>query len=95
MDFVCRRQVFDHTHQHALSLRVRFGPDAAGLRVIVARTGIGSQVNVVVGAGRSLPGLVKVYPGSSFAVGSTTEPAGGMLLTPFGSEVLTDGVFVG
>ena len=71
------------------------GPDGAGLRVAVARTGIGSQVNVVVGAGRNMPGLVKVYPGSSFAVGSTTEPVGGMLLTPFGSEVLTDGVFVG
>ena len=71
------------------------GPDGAGLRVAVAATGVGDQVNVVVGAGRNMPGVAKVYPGTSFTNGSTTEPTGGQLLDPFGGGALTDGIFVG
>ena len=71
------------------------GPDGSGLRVAVAATGVGDDVNVVVGAGRNMPGLVKVYPGSGFTSGSTSEPTGGQLITPFGGGALTDGIFVG
>jgi hypothetical protein len=71
------------------------GPDGSGMRVAVVATGVGDQVNVVVGAGRNMPGLVKVYPGSGFTGGSTTEPTGGQLLNPDNGTVLTDGIFVG
>jgi hypothetical protein len=71
------------------------GPNGAGLRVAVDPTGVGDQVNVVVGTGRNLPGLAKVYAGTSFTSGSTSEPTGGQLLDPFGGGSLTDGIFVG
>jgi hypothetical protein len=65
------------------------------MRVAVAGTGVGDQVNVVVGAGRNMPGVAKVYPGTGFTSGSTSEPTGGQLLSPFGGGALTDGIFVG
>jgi len=71
------------------------GPDGSGMRVATATTGVGDQVNVVVGAGRNMPGLVKIYPGTGFTNGSTSEPSGGQLLDPFGGGALTDGIFVG
>ncbi len=71
------------------------GPAGAGLRVAVAASGVGDQVNVVVGTGRLMPGLAEVYPGTGFTSGTTTEPTGGQLLSPFSDEALTDGVFVG
>jgi len=69
------------------------GGDGSGARVGVAATGKGSQVNVIVGAGKGKAGVSKVYPGTSFTAGQTTEPAGGSTLTNGGA--LTDGVFVG
>jgi hypothetical protein len=65
------------------------------MRVAVAAIGIGDEVNVVVGAGRNMPGLAKVYPVTGFTNGSNSEPTGGQLLTPFGGGALTDGIFVG
>jgi hypothetical protein len=79
----------------ALFTPTGLGPDGSGMRVAVAPTGIGDQVNVVVGAGRNMPGVAKVYPGSGFTSGSTTEPTGGQLIIPFGGDPLTDGIFVG
>ncbi len=71
------------------------GSSGAGLRVAVAASDVGDQVNVVVGTGRDEPGLVNVYPGTGFTSGTTTEPTGGQLLSPFSDVALTDGVFVG
>ena len=71
------------------------GPDGAGLRVAVAATGVGDQVNVVVGAGRNMPGVAKVDPGTSFTTGSTSEPTGGQFLNPDDGADLGDGIFVG
>ncbi len=71
------------------------GPDGSGMRVAVAATGVGDQVNVVLGTGRNMSGLVKVYPGSGFTSGSTSEPTGGQILNPDNGTALTDGVFVG
>jgi hypothetical protein len=79
----------------ALFTPTGLGPDGSGMRVAVAATGVGDQVNVVVGAGRNMPGLAKVYPGTGFTSGSTSEPTGGQLLDPFGGGTLTDGIFVG
>jgi hypothetical protein len=61
----------------------------------VAASGVGDQVNVVVGAGKNMPGVVKVYPGTSFTSGMTTEPTGGQILNPYNGTALTDGIFVG
>ena len=69
------------------------GGDGSGARVSTVRTGAGSQVNVVVGAGKNQAGASKVYPGASFTNGMTTEPTGGMVLTNGGA--LADGIFVG
>ena len=69
------------------------GGEGSGSRVAVARNGIGNQVNVVVGTGKGQAGVAKVYPGTSFTNGMTTEPAGGSVLTSVG--VLEDGIFVG
>ena len=71
------------------------GPDGSGMRVAVAASGVGDQVNVVVGAGRNMPGVVKVYPGTGFTSGSTNEPTGGQLLNPYNGDILADGIFVG
>ena len=71
------------------------GPNGQGLRVAVATSGVGDQVNVVVSTGRTMPGLAKVYAGASFTSGTATEPTGGQLIDPFGGGTLTDGVFVG
>jgi len=71
------------------------GPDGAGVRVAVAATGANDQVNVAVATGRNMPGQAKVYPGTSFTNGMTTEPTGSQLLNPFGGVALSDGVFVG
>ena len=71
------------------------GPDGSGMRVAVAASGVGDQVNVVVGAGRNMPGVVKVYPGTGFTSGSTSEPTGGQLLNPYNGDILADGIFVG
>ena len=79
----------------ALFTPTGLGSSGSGLRVAVAATGVGDQVNVVVGTGRNLPGLVKVYPGTGFTSGSTSEPTGGQLLDPFGGGTLADGIFVG
>jgi hypothetical protein len=67
----------------------------SGLRVAAVPSGIGDQVNVAAATGRRLPGRVEVYPGAAFTAGTTTEPAGGQVLTPFGTGALADGVFVG
>ena len=79
----------------ALFTPTGLGPDGSGVRVAAAGSGVGDQVNVVVGTGRNMPGLVKVYPGTGFTSGSTSEPTGGQLLDPFGGGSLTDGIFVG
>ncbi len=79
----------------ALFTPIGLGPDGSGLRVAAAASGVGDQVNVVVGAGRNMPGLAKVYPSSGFTSGSTSEPTGSELLNPFGGAILTDGIFVG
>jgi hypothetical protein len=63
--------------------------------VAVAATGIGDHVNLVVGAGRNMPGVAKVYPGTGFTSGSTSEPTGGQLISPYNNAVLADGIFVG
>jgi hypothetical protein len=70
------------------------GPNGAGLRAAVVPTGTGDQVNVVVGSGRNVVGMVKVYPGTGFTSGSTTEPTGGQALSPFNEADLADGAFV-
>ena len=69
------------------------GGDGSGARVAVASTGNGSQVNVVVGTGKRALGVAKVYPGTSFTNGMTTEPAGGKVLV--NSSILVDGIYVG
>ena len=79
----------------ALFTPTGLGPSGSGVRVAVAPTGTGDQVNVVVGAGRNMPGVAKVYPGTGFTSGSTSEPSGGQFLSPFGGGALTDGIFVG
>jgi hypothetical protein len=79
----------------ALFTPTGLGPDGSGMRVAVAGNGLGDQVNVVVGAGRNMPGLVKIYPGTGFTSGSTSELSGGQFLSPFGGGALTDGIFVG
>lgn len=79
----------------ALFTPIGLGPDGSGLRVAAVASGVGDQVNVVIGAGRDMPGLAKVYPSSGFTSGSTSEPTGGELLNPFGGAILTDGIFVG
>jgi hypothetical protein len=79
----------------ALFTPTGMGPNGAGLRVAAVPSGSGDQVNVAIGTGRSLPGLVKVYQGTGFTSGSTSEPSSGQLITPFGGEPLTDGIFVG
>jgi hypothetical protein len=71
------------------------GGGGAGLRVAAVPTGVGDQVSVVVGTGRNLPGLVKVYAGTSFTSGSTSEPSGGQLINPDDGANLADGIFVG
>ena len=79
----------------ALFTPTGLGPDGSGVRVAAAGSGVGDQVNVVVGAGRNMPGLAKVYSGTGFTSGSTSEPTGGQILDPFGGGTLTDGIFVG
>ena len=79
----------------ALFTPTGLGPDGSGMRVAVAGNGLMDQVNVVVGAGRNMPGVVKIYPGTGFTSGSTSEPSGGQFLSPFGGGALTDGIFVG
>jgi hypothetical protein len=61
----------------ALFTPTGLGPDGAGLRVAVAATGVGDQVNVVVGTGRNMPGLVKCIraPGSPAAAPSSRPGA--------------------
>ena len=71
------------------------GPDGSGIRVAVAPIGIGDEVNVIVSSGRNMAAAAKVYPVTGFTNGSTSEPTGGQLLSPFGGAALTDGVFVG
>ena len=79
----------------ALFVPTGLGPDGSGMRVAVADSGYKDQVNVAVGAGRNMAGVAKIYPGTGFTSGSTSEPTGGQLLSPFGGGVLTDGIFVG
>ena len=71
------------------------GPDGSGPRVAVVPTGTGDQVNGGVGSGRNMPGVVKVYPGTSFTSGSTADPSGGQVLSPFNDADLAHGAFVG
>ena len=70
------------------------GPNGSGLRVGVTTNADGTAF-VVVGAGKNMPGVVKVYPGSGFTSGSTIEPTGGQLLSPYNGATLADGIFVG
>ncbi len=79
----------------ALFTPTGLGSSGSGERVAVAASGVGDQVNVVVGAGKNMPGVVKVYPGTSFTNGMTTEPTGGQILNPYNGTALTDGIFVG
>jgi len=71
------------------------GPNGSGIRVAAVPTGVSDDVNVVIGAGRNMPGLVKAYPSSGFTSGSTSEPTEGQIIDPFGGGLLTDGIFVG
>jgi hypothetical protein len=79
----------------ALFTPTDLGPSGSGMRVAVAASGVGDQVNVAVGAGKNMAGVVKVYPGISFSEGDSSEPTGGQVLSPYEGTDLADGIFVG
>jgi hypothetical protein len=64
----------------------------AGVRVATTTADGDARAELVVGSGSGQAGVVKVYPGASITTGN--EPPSSTL-DPFGSEMLTDGVFVG
>jgi hypothetical protein len=68
--------------------------DRGGVRVGMVDADGDARADVLAASGEGMQNAVRVYLGKDFAPGATSEPASQMF-NPYGSDVLTNGVFVG